>query len=123
MQLKTTLIALLTASAVDAYQVRIGYKRSNADLEFCKPFFKVWNDNWSYVAEKEFTGSGCFYDKFCRTHGCPFQVDGIEIGIRAVEDGGSDLGQRGRGVNGWIYMRMIVRRILGGSVISQGFRC
>ncbi|KAK5659963.1 hypothetical protein OQA88_13428 [Cercophora sp. LCS_1] len=93
MQLINLLIALLAASAAEAYQVRIGYKRSNTSLgtdTWCTLFFKIWDDNWSYVAEKEYGGGLCFYDKFCTAHPCPFQVDGLEIGLRAVENGGSD---------------------------------
>ncbi|KAK3354063.1 hypothetical protein B0T25DRAFT_545931 [Lasiosphaeria hispida] len=97
MQLTTAFTALLAASAgvADAYQVRIGYKRTSSNLgpnTFCKPFFKVWDDNWSYVTEKEFTNSGfyCVSDNFCGVNPCPFQVDGLTIGIRVHENGGSD---------------------------------
>ncbi|KAK5659966.1 hypothetical protein OQA88_13431 [Cercophora sp. LCS_1] len=98
MQLTTTLATLLTASGlVDAYQVRIGYKRSTSASgpnAISWPFFKVWDDNWSYKAEKEFPNQqGPTPSKttgFCARNGCPFQVDGIIIGIRVREDGGSD---------------------------------
>lgn len=99
MQLTTTLATLLAASAgvADAYQVRIGYKRANSALgqnSISWPFFKVWDDNWSYTTEKEFPNRQSVTPTkdtgFCVWNGCPFQVDGITIGIRVREDGGSD---------------------------------
>lgn len=62
----------------------------------CKAEKKVGrDDNLSYVGEKEFpnlqrTCNAPRKDPFCKTYGCPFQVDNITIGIRVVQDGGAD---------------------------------
>ncbi|KAK5659964.1 hypothetical protein OQA88_13429 [Cercophora sp. LCS_1] len=91
----TTLATLLATSAsiVNAYQVRIGeHIYGSPDNIQCGPVFKVYNDDWSFVTDVAYNRRTCTSSRkrFCATWGCAFQVDGIAIGIRVVEDGGSD---------------------------------
>ncbi|KAK3367832.1 hypothetical protein B0H63DRAFT_529540 [Podospora didyma] len=93
----TALLAASAASVVNAYHVRIGHKEYSISfgVKICQPFFKVWEDDWTYAGEKEFTDWPNAFcptknDKWCSFWTCPWQVDGITIGIRVVEDGGGD---------------------------------
>ncbi|KAK4182624.1 hypothetical protein QBC35DRAFT_457102 [Podospora australis] len=125
--LTTLLIHLGLASA---YQVRIGHKIHSSGwfgVSTCKPFFKVWDDNWSYTTEKFFDiePKNCYnnWGRFCGVWGCPFQVDGITIGIRVVEDGGADKAIRVEAWQGakstWTWCKNVALTENGGNTVFQ----
>ncbi|KAK3985426.1 hypothetical protein QBC44DRAFT_374155 [Cladorrhinum sp. PSN332] len=92
----TLLAAIMTATSVEAYKVRLGWiidTPPGPPVNYCTPLIKVLNDNWGFVGQRQFNNRRhvCTSHMFCaQAGGCPVQAEGLEIGVRVMQDGGSD---------------------------------